>query len=293
MYQELLEPTPTSLREASHKCRSWLFRQNLWFALLLRADAVESGNALATAAAFESLVRKIFAVPSIAQREEHAHLLGQEIDLGAEGRALSVMGRSLSEPFQRYEIPPFLFRSRLPALQTEASLATVGTREELHALAKRLAHPTGRIALRILGAASERNEVLADALATGVQLALWLRWLAEDWRAGRLRLPMDELAHHRVDLASLSSERTGDGVRSVVARSVADAREALAKGWPLTDALGPLHGRRLAVFLRWHAASLSAIEFADYDALRHPPRGGLLRGLACVAAGSATVRAPF
>ena len=245
-------------------------------------------EALGSCLAFEDLARVSAAGGTAALGD-----LDRELNLLGEGACASSMGRALAAACARFDLSPFWFRSRIAALRDDAALATVGTREELETQARRLAHPTGRCLLRILGLDDERGQVLADALATGVQLTRWLEHLAADWNAGRLRLPMDELVRAGVDPTQLRSGTPADGLRPVVARGVAAARAQLAKGWPLTRALGPWRGRRLAIYLRWHAATLSAIEVADHDIWARPPRAGLLRALACVTAGSAAPEAPF
>ena len=69
-------------------------------------------------------------------------------------------------------------------------------------------------------------------------------------------------------------------------------RSLLEKGWPLCSELGPWRGRQLAFLLRWHAASLTALEARHYDALSGPPPAGLLRIVACGAVSLATPSAP-
>ena len=52
-------------------------------------------------------------------------------------------------------------------------MRTFTTRGEMLDHVRRVAHPEGRLLLRVLGQADERGDTLADALATVLQLAVW------------------------------------------------------------------------------------------------------------------------
>ena len=82
-------------------------------------------------------------------------------------------------------------------------------------------------------------------------------------------------------------------MRAVVRDQVVWARELLSKGWPLCAELGWMRGRALAFVLRWHAASLSALEARDYDIARDAPPAGLLRLVACAVAAAVKTGSPF
>ncbi len=295
---ELLLPQSLSRAEAIEHCRRYLVTRIRRFGLLqfgLPRDGREAWIALF---AWQRLGREIAALERGFERRRGLDELGNELEAALAERARTPAGIALSYAVRRYELAEELLRRPLLEWKRDETLATFETREALLAHARALAVPEGRLLLRLAGAATPRNEVLADALAIALQLTAWLADLAGELERGRLRLPIDELARHGVALASL---RAGDEPRSAsqgvalaraVAAQVAWTRGFYSKGWELCRALGPWRGRELAFVLRWHAASLSALEHRRFDALRGPPPSGWLRLTACAAASLATTAAP-
>ncbi|NOT28865.1 MAG: squalene/phytoene synthase family protein, partial [Planctomycetes bacterium] len=129
-------------------------------------------------------------------------------------------------------------------------------------------------------------------LASALQLTAWLADLGGELERGRLRIPVDELTRSGVALDALRGGGEPAALARAVAAHVAWTRSLYSKGWELCRALGPWRGRELAFVLRWHAATLSAIEHAHFDALRGPPPSGWLRLMACATASLASSAAP-
>ena len=219
-------------------------------------------------------------------------VLDREIEAAEAGEASTDLGISLGRAIHRFGIPAFPLRGRGEALRAERDTKTFSSRQELLGHARRLSHPTARAGLHILGLADEREAALGEALATGLRLTAWMDSFPSDWRSGRLRIPTDELARFDVVLSDLDAPRVSPGLQRLLDHEITESRRWLAKGWPLTRTLGPWNGRRLAAFLRWHAASLSAIEVAGHDA-RRATRGGVLRGMACGLVAAISPRSPF
>jgi phytoene/squalene synthetase len=219
-------------------------------------------------------------------------MLRAELEALGTGRCATLLGRALDEGLQRTHAPFFPLRGQAPVLRAERETATFSSRRELLAHARSLTRAPAQAAAAVLGLAGERQMAQAEALAIGMQLCAWLGALSLDWRAGRLRIPTDELARFGVALEAIESPSGAPDLPLLLAHEISEARRWLAKGWPLARDLGPWRGRRLAILLRWHAASLSALEMAHHDpGLVHS--GGLLRGFACALAGGATSRCPF
>ena len=289
----LLLPQSLSRVEASERCRRYLATRIRRFRLAhvcLPRDGRDDWSGLLGGPGLERVIA--------AQAQGFARRRGlaeraSELDGALSERARSPVGIALSFTIRRHGLPEELLRRPLFEWRRDESLAAFETREALVAHARALAAPEGRLLLQLAGAASPRNEVLADSLAVALQLTDWLVDLAGEFERGRLRLPIDELARDGVALDSLHARRAGGGgsalrgrgestgLARVVARQVAWTRSFYAKGWELCRALGPWRGRELAFVLRWHAASLSALEHARFDALRGPPPSGWLRLLAC------------
>lgn len=289
---ELLLPQSLSRAEASERCRSYLVAHERGFrwvqALLPREDREDWIGLLA----WHRLGREIAAQPSGFERRRGLDELESELEAGLVERARSAAGSALSFVVRRHALPEELLRRPLLEWKRDETLATFETREALLAHARALAAPEGRLLLRLSGAASPRNEALVDSLAIALQLTAWLANLAGELERGRLRIPIDELARGGVTLDALREGGERAGLARVVAGQVAWTRGFYAKGWELTRALGRWRGRELAFLLRWHAATLAALEQRRFDALRGPPPSGWLRLIACGAASLASADAP-
>ena len=242
--------------------------------------------------AWHTLVRELTdeARPDLLRRRALDEL-SAELEAVFAGHAGSVVGLALAPTVRRLDSPAHAFAGPLEERRRAEHVHAFETRDALAAHAGALARPEARLLLGALGASSERNEVFADALAVAVLLIRWLRDLRSELARGRLFLPVDELARHGVLVHELGH---GDppGLSACVAEHVAWTRGLLAKGWPLCAALGAVRGRQLAFFLRWHAATLGALEARRFQLSAGPPPAGALRFLACLGASAATPRAP-
>ena len=285
--RDLLRPARIPPRQALDRCHSFLgTRWKRWFLArrLLPADLRDDVACLGT---WHVLLRE--------------ETLKEDPDLGELTRTLedvfekqgtNSLGIALIPCVRKHRIPALLLRGPLEEHRRERHVHTFETRDDLLQHARRVAQPEGRILLSVFDRQSERNEILVDALSVGLQLTYWLVHLSHDLRAGRLFLAIEDLVRHGVDLNELRDGRLSPATRELIADQIAWARSLLEKGWPLCDELGPLQGRELAFLLRWHAASLSAVEARRYDASSGPPPAGWLRLLACGVVSLATVEAP-
>ncbi len=109
-------------------------------------------------------------------------------------------------------------------------------------------------------------------MCTGLQLVEHWQDVAEDAAAGRVYLPLDDLARFGVDEAQLHEPRSTPELRALMAFEVTRARAWLAHGRPL---VASLHGRprwAVAGFVAGGEAALDAIAAADFDVLAAPCR---------------------
>lgn len=235
--------------------------------------------------------------PEVRQRDLDELVATLERAFSGDGSpARSALGLALSRTVRLHQLPALLFRGPLEEYRRCEQVSAFETREVLLTHARRIAQPQGRLLLSIAGNTperdSERNEVLVDQLSTGLQLVRWLTELATDLRRGRVHFAIEDVVRHRVDIRALSEGRLDAQTRELVADQIAWARSFFDRGWPLCREFGPWRGRQLAFLLRWHAASLSALEARGYDALSGPPPAGLLRLVACGTVSLATPGAP-
>lgn len=293
MHELLLPRAPagSDLADAAQVAGRWLsarWRGWPWLARSLPRDVREE---LAVACAWQVLLRELGAAGETGRADLAAAVA--EIERLGTGEPRALLGQALEVLLRRHRLPPLFLLRPLRALERDAHVHAWQTRAELAAHAAELTQAGARLLVHVLGLPSERDRLLGEALGRGLQLAAWIVGLREDLARGRLHLPMEDLARHRVELADLRAARASPSLRSLLGDEVAWARGFLAKGWPLCQELGPWRGRQLALFLRWHAASLSALERRGFDALAGAPPSGKARLVACLAASLARRGAPF
>jgi len=289
---ELLLPAQVARAEAVERCRRYLMTRVRRWRLAQAFLPAARRDELVTLLAWHRLAREVAAAPAGFERRRGLDELTSELDSALAERARSPAGIALSFAVRRHELPEELLRRPLFEWRRDEHLATFETREALLAHARAVAVPEARLLLRVLVDVDPHREALADSLALGIQLSIWLANSKRALEQGRLRLPVDRLTGAGVALASLSAAKASPALARAVAGEVACARGYFERGWPLAREIGPWRGRRLAFVLRWHAATLSAIEAAGCDVLRGPPPAGWPRVLACATASLLSSSAP-
>ncbi len=201
-------------------------------------------------------------------------------------------------------LPPQPFERLIEANRLDQRVSRYETWEQLRAYCALSADPVGEIVLGIFGHATPERVALSDSICTALQLAEHCQDVAEDFAAGRIYLPAEDMRRFGASVAELQAGQPGAGppgepLRAVLAFEVRRARELLHAGAPL---VGRLRGReRLAVaaFVAGGHAALDAIEHARYDVLAGPPKASgrrrlraLVRVLAAQRAGRAAGTAP-
>lgn len=209
--------------------------------------------------------------------------LQAELDRAFEGRAEHPLMRRLGDTVLACRLPREPFDRLIEANRVDQRVARYQTWEQLRGYCALSADPVGEIVLGVFGAASPELIALSDSICTALQLAEHCQDVAEDYRAGRVYLPGEDMARFGCSVDDLDPDRRGErderAVREVIAFEVRRAHGLLDAGAPL---IGRLRGReRLAVaaFVAGGRAALEAIERAGYDVLTGPPRAGRWRRL--------------
>jgi squalene synthase HpnC len=188
--------------------------------------------------------------------------------------------RALAGVVAECAVPQSAFLDLIQANRQDQIVTRYATFGDLVGYCELSANPVGRIVLHVFGAVSPDRLVLSDQVCTALQLAEHWQDVAEDYRAGRIYLPAEDLARFGVSEADLAAPTASAQVRELMAFEVRRARMLLDQGAPL---IGNLRGAaRVAVagYVAGGRAALAAIEGAGYDVLRvtpKPRRGRLVR----------------
>ena len=146
------------------------------------------------------------------------------------------------------------------------------TYAELAAYCELSANPVGRIVLEVFGVSTPGRVALSDRICTALQVIEHCQDVAEDRRAGRIYLPLEDLERFGVRERNLDEPSAGPPVRRLVAFEAARATDLIDSGTPL---LGQLSGwARLAVsgYVAGGGAALVALRRAKWDVLSACPR---------------------
>ena len=188
--------------------------------------------------------------------------------------------RALAPVVAECGVPRQPFLDLIQANRQDQIVSRYATFDDLVRYCELSANPVGRIVLYVFGAVSPDRLVLSDQVCTALQLAEHWQDVAEDYRAGRIYLPGEDLARFGVSEADLAAPTASAQVREMMAFQVRRARMLLDQGAPL---IGNLRGAaRVAVagYVAGGRAALAAIKGAGYDVLRvtpKPRRGRLVR----------------
>jgi squalene synthase HpnC len=216
--------------------------------------------------------------------------LERDLDRAYEGRAEHPLMARLQPSLRECDLPRGPFARLIEANRVDQSVGRYDTWEQLRGYCSLSANPVGEIVLGVFGMATPGRIALSDSICTALQLTEHCQDVAEDYAAGRVYLPAEDLARFGCTPAHLipdrvgSVERPAEPLRAVLAFEVARARELLADGAPLIDELRGRERLAVAAFVAGGRAALEAIERAGYDVLSGPPRAGRGRRVLALAA---------
>jgi 15-cis-phytoene synthase len=165
----------------------------------------------------------------------------------------------------RYSIPLRYAQQLIEGVGRDLCRRRYRTFEDVAAYAYGVASTVGLMSMHIIGFSGERAIPYAIALGVALQLTNILRDVGEDWRAGRLYLPTDELAIFRLTEADLDMGQVDDRWRAFLRFQIERNRRLYAEADP-GIALLDRDGRfAVAAASGLYRAILGDIEAHDYD----------------------------
>jgi squalene synthase HpnC len=197
--------------------------------------------------------------------------------LPGDGPRIGVV-RALAAVVGECGVPQQVFADLIRANRQDQVVTRYPAFSDLAGYCELSANPVGRIVLYVFGAATPERMILSDRVCTALQLAEHWQDVAEDYQAGRIYLPGEDMERFGCAESDLAAPSAGPHLRALMAFEVERAGRLLDEGAPL---VGNLHGSaRVAVagYVAGGRAALAAIEAAGHDVLRatHKPRRGRL-----------------
>jgi squalene synthase HpnC len=164
------------------------------------------------------------------------------------------------------------FHRLIEANLQDQSVQRYPTRPELIGYCALSADPIGRLVLAVFDATTPRTVALSDQICTALQVLEHCQDVGEDYRRGRIYLPLEDLARFEVAEPDFDAPRTSAAVRDLIEYQVQATEVMLAEGRPL---IGLLHGwARLAVtgYLAGGLATADALRRSGWQVLPAGPR---------------------
>ncbi|WP_280362285.1 squalene synthase HpnC [Nocardia wallacei] len=161
------------------------------------------------------------------------------------------------------------FQQLIEANLVDQRVARYPTFEDLLGYCRLSADPVGRLVLAVFGQATPATVTLSDRVCTALQVLEHCQDVAEDYLAGRIYLPQEDLADFGVAEAQLTTGATG--CRAVVLRQVDRAMDLLDEGAALVGRLTGWARMAVAGYVAGGYATARALRAADGDVwLRKP-----------------------
>jgi 15-cis-phytoene synthase len=166
------------------------------------------------------------------------------------------------------------FRYRIPQRYAEQLIDGVGrdlcrkryrTFEDVAAYAYGVASTVGLMSMHIIGFAGEQAIPYAIELGVALQITNILRDIVEDWRSGRLYLPMDEMTAYGLTEADLDRGQVDDRWRAFLRFQIARNRRLYTEANPGIALLSRDGRFAVEAASELYRAILDDIEAHDYD----------------------------
>jgi squalene synthase HpnC len=192
-----------------------------------------------------------------------------ELDRALAGTATRPVFAAAGEMASACGAPRQPFADLIAANRQDQVVLRYATFGELVGYCALSANPVGRLVLAVFGRSGPLLEGWSDSICTGLQLVEHWQDVAEDYRAGRVYLPLEDLAHFGVDEEELGGGVASPAFRRLMAFETARAVRWLHAGRPLVAALSGAARFAVAGFLGGGLAQSDAIAAAGYDVLAH------------------------
>ena len=189
---------------------------------------------------------------------------------GAAGPQIGVV-RALRPAVASCAIPEQPFRDLIQANRQDQVVTRYQTFADLQAYCELSANPVGRIVLYVFGVATPDREALSDKVCTALQLAEHWQDVAEDFRAGRIYLPGEDMDRFGVTETDLAAAQAAPRLQALMEFEVNRARRLLDEGAPLVGNLRGAARVAVAGYVAGGRAALAAIAGAGHDVLRSTP----------------------
>jgi len=195
-----------------------------------------------------------------------------ELERAYQGRATHPLLRRLGPTLAELSLPRQPFLDLIEANRRDQQVTRYASWKELQGYCALSANPVGRLVLCVFGADTAGRRVLSDAVCTALQLVEHCQDVAEDFAAGRVYLPAEDLARFGCRDSDLEALPTPEQVRALLRFEIERVRDQLGAGIPLVASLGGAARLAVAGFVAGGHAAADSVQRAGWDVLAGTPR---------------------
>lgn len=166
---------------------------------------------------------------------------------------------------QRYGVPSQYAEQLIDGVARDLTQTRYETFDDLVDYCYGVASTVGLMAMHIVDFAHTRAVSYAIKLGVALQLTNILRDVGEDWRAGRLYLPLEELAEFGLTEGDVDAGHVSDRWQAFMRFQVARNRQLYTEAMPGIELLHPNGRFAIAAAAELYEAILDDIEANGYD----------------------------
>ena len=196
----------------------------------------------------------------------------------------------------QFRIPQRYAEQLIDGVARDLDQARYNTFADLTTYAYGVASTVGLMSMHIIGFAGAEAVPYAVKLGVALQLTNILRDVGEDWRAGRLYLPQEELEAFGLSDTTIGLGRADDRWRAFMRFQIERNRRLYDEATPGIALLDPTGRLAIAAAAQLYRAILEDIERNDYDVFNrraYISRWGKLRRMPAIWWQSKTSRIPY
>jgi squalene synthase HpnC len=195
----------------------------------------------------------------------------QELNECYEGRPSHPVFIALRDTVVAKDVPKNPFADLLKAFRQDQMVKRYKNWDGVLDYCVYSANPVGRLVLYLCGYRDRERQALSDATCTALQLANFWQDVSRDLDIGRIYIPMDRVAAHRLTEKDIVERKFDERYVALMKELIVRTRELFAQGRPLSRMVDGKLSVDLEMFSRGGVAVLDSIEAQGYDTLHQRP----------------------
>jgi squalene synthase HpnC len=178
----------------------------------------------------------------------------------------------LAGTVERCRLPTDPLLALVHANVLDQDVHTYATFDDLLGYCNYSANPVGEIVLHIFDCATATRLALSNRICTGLQLIEHCQDIGEDYAAGRIYLPQQDMARYGVKASDLGGVTASPQLRALLAFETDRALAWLNAGAPLAATLSRWPRLAVSGYLAGGRAAAARLRARGYDPLPTPPK---------------------